>query len=108
MSNNIGSLTETTFDKIINDATRPVLVDFWADWCEPCKRFAPILEDVAQEYSEKVLINKLNISENPNISPKFAIRGIPTLLIFKNGQVVARHEGALSKTQLKNFIDAQL
>lgn len=108
MSNNIVALSESTFDKVINDTTKPVLVDFWAEWCGPCKMVAPILEEIAQEYRDKILIAKLNVEDNPNISPRFGIRGIPTLLIFKKGQVVATQVGALSKAQLKKFIDAQL
>ena len=108
MSNNIVSLSEATFDKQINDAEKTVLVDFWAEWCGPCKMIAPILEEVAQEYGNKVIFAKVNIEENPKIAPKFNIRGIPTLLIFKQGKVVATQVGALSKAQLKSFIDEQL
>ena len=108
MSDNIVQLSEATFDKVVNESSKPVLVDFWASWCGPCKMVAPILEEIAQEYGDKIVIAKLNIEENPNIAPKFGIRGIPTLLIFKNGQVAATQVGALSKAQLKNFIDPQL
>lgn len=108
MSHNIVALTEASFDKTINEASKPVLVDFWAEWCGPCKMVAPILEEIAQEYSDRIVITKLNVEENPNIAPKFGIRGIPTLLIFKNGEVVSTQVGALSKAQLKSFIEAQL
>ena len=108
MSHNIVALTEATFDKTINESTKPILVDFWAQWCRPCKQIAPILEEIAEEYGEKIIITKLNVEQNPNIAPKFGIRGIPTLLIFKNGQVAATQVGALSKAQLKAFIDPQL
>lgn len=108
MSHSIVSLSEATFDNTINESTKPVLVDFWAEWCGPCKMVAPILEEIAQEYGDKIIIAKLNVEQNPSIAPKFGIRGIPTLLIFKNGQVVATQVGALSKVQLKAFIDPQL
>lgn len=108
MSHSIVSLSEATFDNMINESTKPVLVDFWAEWCGPCKMVAPILEEIAQEYGDKIIIAKLNVEQNPSIAPKFGIRGIPTLLIFKNGQVVATQVGALSKAQLKAFIDPQL
>ena len=108
MSHSIVSLSEATFDNTINESTKPVLVDFWAEWCGPCKMVAPILEEIAQEYGDKIIIAKLNVEQNPNIAPKFGIRGIPTLLIFKNGEVVATQVGALSKVQLKAFIDPQL
>ena len=108
MSHNIVALTEATFDKTINESTKPILVDFWAEWCGPCKMVAPVLEEIAQEYGDKITIAKLNVELNPNIAPKFGIRGIPTLLIFKKGQVVATQVGALSKAQLKAFIEPQL
>ena len=108
MSHSIVSLSEATFDNTINESTKPVLVDFWAEWCGPCKMVAPILEEIAQEYGDKIIIAKLNVEQNPNIAPKFGIRGIPTLLIFKNGEVVATQVGALSKAQLKAFIEPQL
>ncbi|OTQ71456.1 thioredoxin [Gilliamella apis] len=108
MSHSIVSLSEATFDNTINESTKPVLVDFWAEWCGPCKMVAPILEEIAQEYGDKIIIAKLNVEQNPSIAPKFGIRGIPTLLIFKNGQVVATQVGALSKALLKAFIDPQL
>ena len=108
MSHSIVSLSEATFDNTINESTKPILVDFWAEWCGPCKMVAPILEEIAQEYGDKIIIAKLNVEQNPSIAPKFGIRGIPTLLIFKNGQVVATQVGALSKAQLKAFIDPQL
>ena len=105
MSHNIVALTEATFDKTINESTKPILVDFWAEWCRPCKQIAPILEELAEEYGDKIIFTKLNVEQNPSVAPKFGIRGIPTLLIFKNGQVVATHVGESLKAQLKAFIE---
>lgn len=108
MSEHILQVSDDSFDADVLKAGTPVLVDFWAEWCGPCKMIAPILADVAVEYAGKVTIAKVNIDQNPNTPPKFNIRGIPTLLLFKNGQVAATKVGALSKTQLKEFLDANI
>ena len=108
MSDKIITLTDDSFENDVIKSEIPVLVDFWAEWCGPCKMIAPILDDVADEYEGKVTIAKLNVDQN-NASPaKYGVRGIPTLLIFKNGELADTKVGALSKTQLKEFIDAQL
>jgi len=108
MSEHILQVSDDSFEADVLAAGTPVLVDFWAEWCGPCKMIAPILADVAVEYAGKVTIAKVNIDQNPNTPPKFNIRGIPTLLLFKNGQVAATKVGALSKTQLKEFLDANI
>ena len=97
----------SSFNEIIA-SQKLVLVDFSADWCGPCKMLAPILEELAPEYKDRLKIAKLNIDENPDTPPKFAIRGIPTLMLFKNGSVEATKVGALSKSQLTAFIDSNL
>jgi len=89
-------------------ADKPVLLDFWAEWCAPCKMIAPILDEIADEYRDRLRIAKLNIDENPQTPPKFGIRGIPTLILFKNGSVEAQKVGALSKSQLATFLDQHL
>ena len=108
MSDSIVHVTDDTFDDVIIKAEGPVLVDYWADWCGPCKMIAPILEEIAAEYAGKVTIAKLNIDENPGTAPKYGIRGIPTLMIFKAGNVEATKVGAVSKSQLTAFIDSNI
>ena len=108
MSEKIVYLSDDSFENDVLKADGVVLVDFWAEWCGPCKMIAPILDDIAEEYEGKVTVAKLNVDQN-NVSPaKYGVRGIPTLLLFKNGEVAATKVGAMSKTQLKEFIDAQL
>jgi len=108
LSESIVHVTDDTFEDVIIKAEGPVLVDYWADWCGPCKMIAPILEEIAEEYAGKVTIAKLNIDENPGTAPKYGIRGIPTLMIFKAGNVEATKVGAVSKSQLTAFIDSNI
>ena len=108
MSNAIVYVSDATFEAEVLQSTTPVLVEYWAEWCGPCKMIAPILDDVAKEYSGKLKIAKLNIDENQDTPPKYGIRGIPTLMLFKNGNVEATKVGALSKSQLAAFIDANI
>ena len=108
MSGKIVYLTDDTFDDEVLKSAQPVLVDYWADWCGPCKMIAPVLEEIAEEFDGKVRIAKLNIDENPTTPPKFGIRGIPTLMLFKDGAVEATKVGAVSKSQLVAFIDGNL
>ncbi len=108
MSDKIIYLSDDSFENDVLKSDLPVLVDFWAEWCGPCKMIAPILDDVSEEYAGRLTIAKLNVDQN-NVSPaKYGVRGIPTLLLFKNGELAATKVGALSKTQLKEFIDAQI
>ncbi len=102
---NIHTVTDTTFDNEVVKSDIPVLVDYWAEWCGPCKMIAPILEQIAETYAEKIKICKLNIDENTNIPAKYNIRGIPTLMLFKNGNIEGTKVGALTKSQLTEFID---
>ncbi|HLQ25176.1 MAG TPA: thioredoxin TrxA [Acidiferrobacterales bacterium] len=108
MSQDIIHITDDTFEKEVLKAQGPVLVDYWAEWCGPCKMIAPVLEEIANEYSGKIKIAKLNIDENPATPPKYGIRGIPTLMLFKNGNVEATKVGAVSKSQLSAFLDGNL
>ena len=102
------TLTDTTFDEEIAGSAEPVLVDFWAEWCGPCKMIAPILDEVAGEYKGRLTIAKLNVDENQAVPAKYGIRGIPTLMLFKNGAVADTKVGALSKSQLTAFLDRNL
>lgn len=108
MSNGIVYVTDDSFDNEVLKAQGPVLVDYWAEWCGPCKMIGPVLEEIAKDYSGRVKIAKLNIDENPATAPKYGVRGIPTLMLFKDGKVEATKVGALSKSQLSAFLDGNL
>ena len=105
MSDTILKLTDDEFESQVIKSEKPILVDYWAEWCGPCKMIAPVLEELAQELSDKVLIGKLNVDENSQTPPKYGIRGIPTLMLFKNGEVVGTQVGAISKSDLVSFIE---
>ena len=104
----IQHLSDATFESAVLNSKQPVLVDFWAEWCGPCKMIAPVLDEAANIYQGKLQITKLNVDENRDIPAKFGIRGIPTLMLFKNGNVEATKVGALSKSQLTAFIDSNI
>ena len=108
MSDNIISVSDSTFEQEVLSSEIPVLLDYWAEWCGPCKMIAPILNDIADEYSGKIKVAKLNIDENPSTPAKFGVRGIPTLMIFKSGSIEATKVGAMSKSQLSAFIDSTI
>lgn len=108
MSDHIVNVSDDSFGSDVLESDKPVLVDYWAEWCGPCKMIAPVLEEVAAEYADRLTVAKLNIDENQATPPKYGIRGIPTLMIFKNGNVAATKVGALSKSQLVEFIDSSL
>ena len=104
----IKHVSDATFESDVLKATKPVLVDYWAEWCGPCKMIAPILDEVSTAYRDKLQIAKMNVDENRDVPARFGIRGIPTLMLFKDGQLAATKVGALSKAQLTAFIDQQL
>ena len=108
MSDQIVHVTDETFESDVLESDQPVLVDYWAEWCGPCKMIAPVLEEIREDYSGKVKIAKLNIDENPATPPKYGIRGIPTLMLFKDGAGEAMKVGAVSKSQLAAFLDSNL
>lgn len=108
MSQHIHYVTDANFETEVLQSQTPVLVDYWAEWCGPCKMIAPLLDEIANEYSDRLKVAKLNIDENQITPPKYGIRGIPTLMLFKNGNIEATKVGALSKSQLTAFIDSHI
>ena len=108
MSEHIHHVTDDTFEPEVLQADKPVLVDYWAEWCGPCKMIAPILDEVSKDYDGRLKIAKMNVDENREVPAKFGIRGIPTLMLFKDGQLAATKVGALSKAQLTAFLDGHL
>ena len=105
MAEHIVHISDESFEEEVLQSERPVLIDYWAEWCGPCKMIAPVLDEIANEYSDRLKVVKLNIDDNPQTPPKYGIRGIPTLMVFKNGQVEATKVGAVSKAQLTAFLD---
>jgi len=108
VSDNIVHTNDGDFEKDVLQSDKPALVDFWAEWCGPCKMIAPLLDEAAGEYAERMSVVKLNVDENPNTAQKFGIRSIPTLILFKDGAVQAQKLGAMSKSQLTEFLDSNL
>jgi thioredoxin 1 len=108
MSEHIIYVTDATFDADVTQAGLPVLVDYWAEWCGPCRMIAPILDEISKEYAGRLTVAKLNVDENQQTPQKFGVRGIPTLMLFKNGNIEATKVGALSKSQLTAFIDSHI
>lgn len=108
MSTNILNVTDDSFEQMVLNSDMPVLLDFWAEWCGPCKMIAPILDEIATEYNGKLKVAKINIDENQTTPQKFGVRGIPTLMLFKNGELESTKVGAVSKSQLAAFLDSNL
>jgi thioredoxin 1 len=108
VSEQIVHVTDDNFESEVLKSELPVLVDYWAEWCGPCKMIAPVLDEISGEYAGKIKVAKLNIDDNPNTPPRYGIRGIPTLMLFKDGEVEATKVGAVSKSQLIAFIDSNL
>jgi thioredoxin 1 len=108
LSDHIQDVSDDSFERDVLQSDKPVLVDYWAEWCGPCKAIHPILEEIAADYGDRIKVAKLNIDENPDTPPKYGIRGIPTLMLFRNGNVEATKVGALSKSQLTAFIDSNV
>ena len=108
MSADIIAVTDDSFDNDVLSGDDPVLVDFWAEWCGPCRAVAPVIEELAAEYRDRLKVAKLNVDDNPKTPPRYGIRGIPTLIVFRNGEVAGQRVGALSKSQLTAFIEEHL